>query len=90
MLTILVDGLSEVEPAEGEFADARETEAGARRIAEQMALTFQAALAIRQSPAVVADAFCATRLGGDWGRVFGTLPRGVDVAAIVERALPSS
>jgi putative acyl-CoA dehydrogenase len=30
----------------------------------------------------VADAFVATRLGGDHGRAFGTLPRGVDVAGI--------
>ena len=34
------------------------------------------------------NAFCASRLGGDLGLAFGTLPRGVDVAAIVERARP--
>jgi putative acyl-CoA dehydrogenase len=34
----------------------------------------------------VADAFCAARLG-EGGRVFGTLPAGVDAEAIVERAL---
>jgi putative acyl-CoA dehydrogenase len=37
----------------------------------------------------VADAFCASRLGGDWGHSFGTLPRGVDTAALIERALPA-
>ena len=37
----------------------------------------------------VADAFCASRLGGDWGLAFGTLPAGVDTAAIVERATPT-
>ena len=31
-------------------------------------------------------AFCASRLGGDWGVAFGTLPSGVDTAAILERA----
>jgi putative acyl-CoA dehydrogenase len=36
----------------------------------------------------VADAFCASRLGGDWGRAFGTLPAGVDGRAIVERVRP--
>jgi putative acyl-CoA dehydrogenase len=33
----------------------------------------------------VADAFCATRLGGDWGTVLGTLPAGVPVARLVDR-----
>jgi putative acyl-CoA dehydrogenase len=35
----------------------------------------------------VADAFCATRLGGDWGHTFGTLPRSADVGAILDRAV---
>jgi putative acyl-CoA dehydrogenase len=36
----------------------------------------------------VADAFCASRLAGEAGhRAFGTLPRGVDAAAILDRAL---
>jgi putative acyl-CoA dehydrogenase len=35
----------------------------------------------------VADAFCAARLGEHRGRVFGTLPAGVDGEAIVDRAL---
>jgi hypothetical protein len=33
----------------------------------------------------VADAFCATRLDGDWGRAFGTMPAGVDEQSIIER-----
>ena len=37
-------------------------------------------------PAAVADAFCASRLGGDWGAVLGTLPAGTAVAEIVDRA----
>ena len=53
---------------------------------EELALVFQASLLVRFAPRVVADAFCAGRLGGG-GRAFGTLPRGVDGAAIVERAL---
>ena len=57
----------------------------ARRIVEQMALVFQGSLLLRHSPAAVADAFCATRLGGDWGSVFGTLPAGLDLAPILER-----
>jgi putative acyl-CoA dehydrogenase len=60
-------------------------EADARRLTERLALVLQAALLVRHAPPAVADAFCATRLEGDWGLSFGTLPRGVDVDAIVTR-----
>jgi putative acyl-CoA dehydrogenase len=53
-----------------------------------MALVFQGALVVRHAPPAVADAFCASRLGSDYGHVYGTLPRGVDTRAIVERAAP--
>jgi putative acyl-CoA dehydrogenase len=53
-----------------------------------MALTLQGSLLVRFAPAAVADAFCASRLGGDWGHTFGTLPPGVDARAIVDRATP--
>jgi putative acyl-CoA dehydrogenase len=59
----------------------------ARQGVEDLALAFQASLLVRHAPPAVADAFCAGRLGGDRGRVFGTLPVGVDGEAIVERAL---
>ena len=63
-------------------------ESQARRVVERMALVLQASLLVRHAPAEVSDAFCATRLAGDWGHTFGTLPAGVDTAAIVERAAP--
>jgi putative acyl-CoA dehydrogenase len=59
----------------------------ARRGVEDLALAFQASLLVRHAPPVVADAFCAARLGEHRGRVFGTLPAGVDGEAIVDRAL---
>jgi hypothetical protein len=37
------------------------------------------------APAAVADPFCATRVGGDWGRSFGTLAAGTDFDGIVAR-----
>ncbi len=49
-------------------------EAGARRLAERLALLLQASLLIRFSPPAMADAFCRSRLEGDSGRAFGTLP----------------
>ncbi|MFJ6845148.1 acyl-CoA dehydrogenase family protein [Streptomyces griseoluteus] len=61
----------------------------ARRVVEGMALTLQASLLVRHAPPAVADAFCATRLGGDWGHSFGTLPSGVDLGTILERGLPA-
>ncbi|MFH8341977.1 acyl-CoA dehydrogenase family protein [Streptomyces sp. AM6-12] len=61
---------------------------GARRLVERMALALQASLLVRHAPHPVADAFCATRLAGDWGHSFGTLPSGTDLTAILDRALP--
>jgi putative acyl-CoA dehydrogenase len=51
-------------------------------------LVLQGSLLVRHAPAAVADAFCASRLAGDWGYAFGTLPTNVDTASIVERATP--
>jgi len=60
-----------------------------RRLAEDLALALQGSLLVRHAPAAVADAFCVSRLAGEWGRAYGTLPAGVDARAIVDRALPS-
>ncbi|XAH26090.1 isovaleryl-CoA dehydrogenase [Xylophilus sp. GW821-FHT01B05] len=68
--------------------DAVQDEADGRRLAEDIALAVQAALLVRAAPAAVADAFCATRLGGQGGRSYGTLPAGTDFAAILSRAMP--
>jgi hypothetical protein len=46
------------------------------------------ALLVRHAPQQVADAFCASRLAGDAGFVFGMLPANTDFAAIIERLLP--
>ncbi|MGY2080602.1 acyl-CoA dehydrogenase family protein [Modestobacter sp. SYSU DS0657] len=69
-----------------ELADPDQLPLRARRIAGRLALCLQASLLLRFAPAVVADAFCASRLGGDWGGVLGTLPAGTPVRALVERA----
>ncbi len=71
-----------------ELADLEGIEMRARRLVELMALALQGSLLVRHAPAPVADAFCASRLGGDGGLAFGTLPGGSDVGAILERALP--
>ncbi|MFD0358771.1 acyl-CoA dehydrogenase family protein [Streptomyces sp. NPDC127110] len=69
-----------------ELADLDGIEARARRVVERMALVLQGSLLVRWAPPEVADAFCASRLGGDWGAAFGTLPHGLDLARVVARA----
>ena len=66
--------------------DAGSTEARARMIVETMAIALQASLMTRHASREAADAFCASRLEGDWGRSFGTLPAAVNCGAILERA----
>ncbi len=63
-------------------------EAEARRLAEDIALTVQAALLVQSAPPAVAEAFARSRLGGDGGRTYGTLPGAADTRALVERARP--
>src|SRR5687768_2429410 len=70
-----------LDAVKGELADlvdAGDTQAQGRRVVERLALALQGSLLVRNSPAAVADAFCAARLGGDSGRAYGTLPPGVD------------
>ena len=74
---------------EDELTDQSNIESRARRVVEKMALAVQGALLVKDAPAAVADAFCASRLERDWGGAFGTLPPGVDARAIAARALPN-
>jgi putative acyl-CoA dehydrogenase len=71
-----------------EFADLDGIEARARLVVEKMALALQGSLLVRHAPAPVADAFCASRLHGEHGLAFGTLPAGTDFEAIIDRHLP--
>ncbi len=71
-----------------ELADTADLEVRARRIVERAALALQGSLLVRHAPTAVADAFCATRLAGDGGRAFGTLPPTADLDAILDRAWP--
>jgi len=64
-------------------------ESQARSIARDIILACQAALLLAHSPPAVADAFCASRLGGEPGGTFGTLPAGTDLRALVDRAAPT-
>lgn len=70
------------------FTDLESMQHRARAIVEDMALALQGSLLVKHGHPAVADAFTRSRLGGEWGSVFGTLPTGVDTAAIIERACP--
>jgi putative acyl-CoA dehydrogenase len=65
-----------------------ESEFGARRLVEKMALALQAASLIKSGNQVLADTFCAARLTESSGLVFGTLPSENGVALLLERAQP--
>ncbi len=65
-------------------------ESSARRLVERMCQVFAGSLLVRHAPPAIADAYCATRLGGDWGQAYGTLPTGTDTAAIIAQATPAA
>jgi putative acyl-CoA dehydrogenase len=75
-----------VNKLERQFSDPATLEMRARRIVEDMALALQGSLLVRHGAPTVADAFCASRLGGDGGLEYGTLPAGCDFKAIIERS----
>jgi putative acyl-CoA dehydrogenase len=65
--------------------DVETIETRARRLVERMALALQGSLLVRYGDEATADAFCASRLSGDWGQAFGTLPAATDFGRIIER-----
>ncbi|WP_375740248.1 acyl-CoA dehydrogenase family protein [Pseudomonas boanensis] len=69
------------------FRDTADIQYRARQLTEDVAVALQAKLLLEAGNAVVSDAFIASRLA-ESGRVYGTLPRGVDVEALVARATP--
>ena len=66
-------------------------EAQARRLVQDLVLLAQACLLRRHAPPAMADGFIATRLGAQQGAmVAGAFdPAGLDIAAILQRALPA-
>ena len=78
-----------VDELQNDLVDLSDVEYRARNIVDRMAISFQAAQLVRTAPSFVADAFCRSRLDSRGHHQYGALPRGVDVVAILERALPS-
>lgn len=59
----------------------------ARKVAEDISLALQGSLLVRYGHPAITDAFLASRMAGDWGCAFGTLPSGLNLDPIIERAL---
>ncbi len=72
-----------------ELADVTDPEGGARRLVELMAVVWAGSLAVRHGDPAVADAFVASRVGGDHGHMYGTLPVGLALAELARRAMPA-
>jgi putative acyl-CoA dehydrogenase len=68
--------------------DLSDPEGEARRLIEQLALAWGGALVVANGVPAVADAFVRSRLEGDWGTLFGTLPPGLAIGSIAGRAVP--
>jgi putative acyl-CoA dehydrogenase len=84
-LEVFLDELEPEQRADAQAAVAEADEVSARRVVERLAVALQASLLIRHAPAEVADAFRART-----GSAYGTLPSGIDTAAIVARHSPVS
>lgn len=79
-----------VRSLKSEFSDINTLQYRARTIADKMAVGLQGALLLQHATNDVADAFCASRLASNSGLNYGTMPSGLNCAAIVERGAPTS
>jgi putative acyl-CoA dehydrogenase len=73
---------------ETDLSDLARHEGQARRLVERLATLWCASLLVRHAPHEVADAYIASRIEGGWTGAYGTLPRGIDTAAIAGMAVP--
>jgi putative acyl-CoA dehydrogenase len=75
-----------IDQLKDDLTDHDELESRMRSVTESMALTLQGALLTQHAPNAVADAFCASRLGGKFCGAFGTLPKGTAFDKIIARS----
>lgn len=80
---------SAIGTARAALADATGDEAGARRLVEQLAVTWTASLLVQHGDPDVADTYVCSRIEGDWGTEFGTLPALGSLERIARRAVPA-
>jgi len=63
-------------------------EADARRLVELLAVTWTASLFVQHGEPDVTDTYLRSRLDGEWGREFGTLPSDAPLSRIAAQAVP--
>jgi putative acyl-CoA dehydrogenase len=78
---------SHIDRLRSQLGDVDTIQYRARKVTEDICLALQGSLLVRHGHPAVAEAFLATRLGGQWGGAFGTMPTGLDLAPILERAM---
>jgi putative acyl-CoA dehydrogenase len=71
-----------------EIKNSENAETRARAIVEKMAVVLQGSLLMRHGDPNVAELFCASRIGGEWGHAFGTLPHSNHFNLVIERHRP--
>jgi len=71
-----------------DLANPADAEARARGLVERLALALQGTLMVKHGHPAVAAAFLRSRIRGEHGMAFGTLPADVDMGAIIERSTP--
>jgi len=79
---------ADVAALKDDMRDLADFESQARNLCDRLALALLASVMVASAPAANADAFCASRLEGRGPRNWGALPKGLDLKAIVRRALP--
>ena len=77
-----------IEQLKQQFGDTDEIQHRARQLTEDVAIALQAKLLLEAGNSSVSDAFIASRLG-QHGQAYGTLPRGLNLAALIARSTPA-
>ena len=78
----------QIEQLKQQFGDTDEIQHRARQLTEDVATALQAKLLLEAGNSSVSDAFIASRLG-QHGQAYGTLPRGLNLAALIARSTPA-
>lgn len=67
------------------FALENVSEITARKLAQDLVLLLQASLLVKTAPTFISKAFIESRIAGNWGQIYGTLPQELDFEAIIGR-----
>lgn len=77
-----------IDALKNEFSNLEDAEYRARTLVDHLALTMQAHLLVQADNSDVAEAFITSRLARTADRNYGTLPRGIAIQKLLDRANP--